>query len=419
MSVPRKIQFTRETIARLQPPERGQVDYSDARYPNLYLRVSSGGAKTWAFRARLDGRVRRKTLGSWPDLSPTEARERAEIERGRVRQGQNPFDAEKKRTGEPTLSELWALYLKIHAKVRKRTWVQDQRLYDRHLKPRWSAHRISSIGRRDVLEMHREIGADHPTQANRVLALLRKMLNFAIDELEWAKPNPCARIEPFEETKRTRWLTGDEMARFFAALAADSDEAARDAIQLLLLTGQRKMNVLSMRFSDVDLSAGVWKIPAERFKGRREHFVPLDARSLAVLERRREAVKGDYVFPGRRRATPHRTEIRNALDRVLAAAKLEDVTLHILRHTWATWALGSGQQLYHIQKALGHASSATTQRYAHLDLADVRRSMETTTAAMFTAVEEAAEKAKRRRPVPSLPAVDAPEVAEAAPRGAQ
>jgi integrase len=128
-------------------------------------------------------------------------------------------------------------------------------------------------------------------------------------------------------------------------------------------------------------------IPAEKAKGNKPIAIPLGKEAIAVLMRRQAATKGKpWVFPGRGKKG-HLAEPKSAWKRVCTAAGLQSVRLHDLRHTTASWMVAGGASLYTVGKALGHASTQSTQRYAHLDLSSIRNALGGATAAMMTAAK--------------------------------
>jgi integrase len=140
--------------------------------------------------------------------------------------------------------------------------------------------------------------------ANRLLALLRHMVNYAMRErgvklLE----NPALGVKPFKEEKRERWLAAEELPSFFQAVAEETNPDIRDYITVSLLTGARKSNVLSMRWGEIDLERAVWAILAAKFKTGKPLVIPLATQAVEILEARRLAY-GHTVLCFRAQARP-------------------------------------------------------------------------------------------------------------------
>jgi integrase len=182
--------------------------------------------------------------------------------------------------------------------------------------------------------------------------------------LGWRLDNPCKGIERNGERRRTRYLTGPEIARLSEALAELEDQSAANAIRLLLLTGARRGELLAARWDDFDLGAGEWCKPGATTKQATEHRVPLSAAACKLLADMREHSDSDFLFPARGGGT--RPHINEAWIRLRKAAKLPGVRLHDLRHTYASILASQGLSLPVIGALLGHTTPVTTHRYAHL-----------------------------------------------------
>jgi len=182
-------------------------------------------------------------------------------------------------------------------------------------------------------------------------------------------------------------LKGDELPRFFAALAAEEDELFRDFFSVTLYTGARRWNVLSMRWADVDLESATWVIPAADFKTRRPMHVVLSIEALEILKRRKQHAVTEWVFPSRGKKG-HLVEPKTAWERLRERSGLKDLRIHDLRRTLGSWQAAGGSSLPVIGKSLGHTQASTTQIYARLDLEDVRLSVAKATAAIKAASDK-------------------------------
>jgi integrase len=192
-----------------------------------------------------------------------QAQRRARELQGQIVMGIDPRTARRKAREEPTLSVLFQFWMDSHAKLHKRTWEADQRQYDTYLKP-WAGRRLSAIGKADVAALQLRIAETKGRYiANKVLALVRAMFNRAAD-IGFTGPNPTAGIKKFPEEKRDRFLHGDDLRAFFAALVADPNAELRDYFLVCLFVGARKSNVLAMRWDEIDFGTGLWRIPTTK-----------------------------------------------------------------------------------------------------------------------------------------------------------
>ncbi|HEY1852573.1 MAG TPA: Arm DNA-binding domain-containing protein, partial [Candidatus Binataceae bacterium] len=139
--------LTHAAVAALKPPIEGQIDYWDSRKPGFGVRVSMGGTKTWLLMYRQEGRKRRLTLGRFPAISVADARARATAALGDIVKGSDPASERARAKADPTFGELAELYLKHHARAKKkpRSVLEDQRTLDANLLPAWRDRKLPTI----------------------------------------------------------------------------------------------------------------------------------------------------------------------------------------------------------------------------------------------------------------------------------
>jgi integrase len=254
---------------------------------------------------------------------------------------------------------------------------EDKRLLEKVIQPViGAATPVREIDRASVTTL-REALSDHPAQANAALRRLSAVLSYA-QAIGWRDEgaNPCAMVEHFREQKRTRWLTGEELARLGKVLR---DEEARRArkdkadppawslsasllVELLLFTGCRPGEIMTLKWEDVDEDNGVLRLRDSKV-GPRE--VALSAPALDLLREAPQVDGNPWVIPGRRKAS-HMNNPQKPWAIIRQRAKLGEVHLHDLRHTHASWAVSGGVSLYVVSSLLGHKQAQTTQRYSHL-----------------------------------------------------
>ena len=377
-----RLRFSKRRIEALPTPAIGRAEYRDLATPGLVLRITSTGAKSFSLFRRVKGQPARVTLGSYPAMTVEQAQRRARELLGEIAKGGDPRSARRAARDEPTLAALFLHWMEAHARPRKSTWEADQRQYDTYLKP-WAGRRLSDIRKVDVASLHLRIAENKGRYiANKVLALLRAMYNRAAD-LGYAGGNPTNGIKKYPEEKRDRFLHGDELRLFFAALADEPNGTLRDYFLFSLLTGVRKGNAMAARWEQIDLSAGLWRIP--QTKSGQPVVVPLVGPVLQVLQTRLLAANGSpWVFSGRGK-TGHIVEPKSAWKRIITRAGLVDVRPHDLRRSLGSWMAMTGAGLPVVGKMLGHTQPTTTAIYARLSVDPVREAAEKATSAMLEA----------------------------------
>jgi integrase len=207
-----------------------------------------------------------------------------------------------------------------------------------------------------------------PYQSNRTLGVLSKMMNLAeIWGMRDRHTNPCELIERYPEHKRERFLSGKELQRLGTVLAKAEAEQTESryavaAFRLLLLTGCRLSEIQKLEWRHVDTESGELHLPDSKTGAKTVH---LGKSAFDVLRDLPRVAENPYVIVGKREAS-YLTDLQHPWRRMRAAAGLEGVRIHDLRHTFASGGLAVGEGLSMIGKLLGHTQIQTTARYAHL-----------------------------------------------------
>ncbi len=245
-------------------------------------------------RYRSAGRTRKHTIGAYPGIDLSNARELARRPSSRSPSGRDPGaeKAEARRSGEAALRAERDRFDRAaratSSGTPKRTpkadtWRESQRLLAKNVVPLWKARRLQDIAKRDIIELLDTIvDRGSPVAANRVLAVLRRMFGWFVERGVIAA-NPCAGVKaPTAEKSRDRVLTDDELRALWQACDGLS-EPFGSLVRLLMLTGQRRDEVGQMTWLEVDLDAKLWTIPKERAKNGQVHDVPLSDQAVTVL----------------------------------------------------------------------------------------------------------------------------------------
>lgn len=360
------------------------------------------------YRARgSTGAAKRVTIGHFPTMSVEDARKEAKRYLAQAALGIDEAEKRSTRRATPTMAELCDEYLREGCREKKASTIAtDKGRIERHIKPLLGKKRITDITKADI-EKFRNAVADGKTAvdektrkygraivtggkgtATRTLRLLGGIFTFAINQ-GYLETNPRSGVKGFEEKRNTRWLGNDELSRLGETLKlAETDglpwrqnegmkakhrakaDNAREvvcphavaAIRLLLLTGCRLREVLHLRWRDVDFERATLHL-ADSKTGAKDIY--LSAPALKVLAEIPRIEGCGYVIAGAEADKP-RSDLKRPWARITAHAELDGVRLHDLRHSYASVGAASGMGLLIVGKLLGHASAATTERYAHI-----------------------------------------------------
>ncbi|MDP2179994.1 site-specific integrase [Methylicorpusculum sp.] len=361
-----KCSFTLRWIDTVKLPDQGQTDYFDERTTGLGLRISSAGRKSWFVMYRHAGRLRRYTLGTFPALGLADAREKAKALLHEAALGNDPASEKQVKRGAVTFGQLAEQYIELHAKARKKSWKEDQRILDHDALPLWKNVKAHEIKRRDIIALLDKIVLRAPIQANRTLALVRKLFNWAISR-DLLEINPCAQVQmPAKENKKDRVLSEDEIVKFWITLSSASmSELSRLCLQFQLVTAQRKGEIVIAEWCEFDLNNGWWTIPSEKVKNKLSHRVPLSPSALSLLEKIK-LISGEsrWLFPSAKGDKPIRdTSIDHALHKNEALFQIPPFTPHDLRRTAASHMTSLGVSRLTVSKILNHSESGITAVY--------------------------------------------------------
>ena len=368
--------LTDATVRSIQAPSSGRLEISDPACRGLELRITSAGAKTFAFRFRdrHSKRVERITIGRYPDVMLRDARQRADELRRETAAGRNPA-IHKREAPARTFAALADRYLVEHARRFKRSADQDERNLRLHILPRWGRRDYAGIGRADVIALAEKLATvGKPILANRVQALVSSIFSFAVDAA-LLPANPCLRLRKRgQEKAKTRTLSDEEIRTLWnRAVEPPVSRAVGLALRLVLLTGCRPSEVAGMTTAELEISgagkAKSWTIPAARSKNGRAHYVPLPPLAGEQIAEALALANGDSaIFPSRAgKVAGHALAV--AMARIGAAIHADDwPTPHDLRRTCATRLAAAGVPAEDVRAVLNHARADVTGK--HYDLYD-------------------------------------------------
>ena len=296
----------------------------------------------------------------------------------------------------PTLEAFSKTYLESYARLHKkpRSVAEDLRNLELHILPALGAKRLADITAADIAQFHAGRGTC-PSNANRCLALLSHI--FSIGAKWGAIPagiNPCRGIKRFRERIRERFLSAEEvvsLGRAFAEVDVSAGESKEDwravnILRLLVYTGARLSEILTLQWSWIHWDEGYARLPDSKTGTK---TVPLPQPALDVLRKISDehGRSGKFVFPGTRSDT-HFTGIQKPWQRIRLRAGLRDVRIHDLRHCFASTAVAHGESLYLVGAVLGHRTTSTTQRYAHLAMQPILDSANRTSSRLAALMQQ-------------------------------
>ena len=361
--------LSKMVVERIKAADQDVVVW-DNTLPGFGVRVKPSGVRSYIiqYRNRNTSTSRRLTIGQHgPLLTLDQAKKQARAMLADAMRGEDPVEIRKTARRAPSIADLAVDYLERHAvpKKRPKSVRDDRAMLDNIILPKLGAKKVDAIGRRDVEAI--QVGMkDRPYQANRVLSLLSKMFNLAI-EWKWRPDNPAKGIERYQEQKRERWLSDEELRHLCAVLDEHPNTRAANAVRLQLLTGARLGEVLTSRKEDFDLHRGIWTKPSHQTKQKRTEHLPLSAQALILVTLIIETsdAGSPFLFPGNKPGQPLR-EIKKFWSVVLREAGIVNYRRHDNRHTYASHLVSSGLSLEIVGRLLGHTTATTTKRYAHL-----------------------------------------------------
>ena len=341
--------------------------YWDRDLPGFGLRVYATGRKTYVVQSRGPNGSKRVTIGKHGTITPDQARAQAAIVIDRIKRGEDPFPPAPE--PEPTVADLAKRFMDAHVTVncKPSSAVLYRRVLENHILPALGDMAVRDVDRTHVTALHYKLRAK-PVAANRTIDVLSKM--FTLSEawdLRPAGSNPCRSIRRYKEEKRERFLTPDEIRRLGRVLNDAEAQGgvwvhAVAAVRLLMLTGCRLDEVLSLRWDDVDRTAKELRIRDGKTGPRSVPLTPTVVDVLAAIPR---VPDNPWVIAGTKPGK-RLPRISKHWERLREQAGLQDVRIHDFRHSYASRALALGESLTMISRLLGHTKVSTTARYAHL-----------------------------------------------------
>jgi integrase len=346
-------------------PGKKKTTYWCTATTGFILEVRPSGA-TYALRFIDEHNVQRQhRIGSTKDVSHAQAEKMAKRLRSEVVLGGNPAAERQKKRSVPTYGELAAEHLDYARSLK--SYSSTEIALRVHILPRWAKVRLTDVTPQAVAKWLQEKDEEglKPATVDRIRMTFGRSWELGRRfKIPGAETNPVRGIPRAKyDNKRSRYLSADEMARLLTAAEASLNPRLRDIIALLGLTGARVTELLTAELRHVDLDRRVWFIPTTK-NGTARH-VPLSAAAVEIIEKLPTFKDCPYLIPNPETKKPF-VSIKRAWQTARRAARLNEVHLHDLRHSFASACVNSGISLLAVGKVLGHKDYKSTMRYAHL-----------------------------------------------------
>ncbi|MBM3531150.1 MAG: site-specific integrase [Alphaproteobacteria bacterium] len=373
-----RVQLTPTFVRTAACPEGAKkVDYFDLEQRGFMLEVRTSGGMTYYQRyTDARGRERQYKIGPADVLSLSAARRQGRTIAAQALVGADPQARRSELRAIPTLAELVRDRYLPHVKSYKRSWRTDETVLRVHILPELGPQCIDLIRAEAIaalVERMRQKGYATGT-TNRVVIVLRHAFNLA---RKWRVPgandNPTAGINLAPDVNRERFIDFDEAQRLVAAIESDENRVAARSIMLLLLTGGRRNEITHAKWEYVDWENRTLLVPLS--KSGKPRSIALNAAAMDLLRSIGRESDNPYIFPSPVTGRPS-PSLHFPWERIRKHARLPDLRLHDLRHSFASFLVNKGVSLYVVQGLLGHAHTRYTQRYAHLTADTLREAAE-------------------------------------------
>jgi integrase len=349
------------------PAGKNKVDYWDTIISGFVLECRASGGKTYALRyVDEHGTQRQHKIGGYHDITFDQARKKARTLKSEVTLGGNPAVAKTEKKAIPTLDELADEHLAF-AKTYQKDHASTEMILRRHVRPKWGKLRINQIETQEIakwLAEKRETGLA-PATVEKIRMTLNRSFELAAKwNIPGGQQNPVRAVQRVKyNNKKERFLTAEEVGRLLAATERSPNTQLKAIVQLLLLTGARKSELLRARWSDINLTQKAWHIPTT--KTGKPRYVPLSQAAIDVIGALPKWEKCSWLIPNPETREPFVT-VKRAWQTARDEAKVSDLRLHDLRHSAASFMINAGINLYAVGNILGHADYQSTMRYSHL-----------------------------------------------------
>ncbi len=366
------VTFTADKIGKLEAREDGKERIVRCGgFTELVIAISPQGKKSFAIYKSYNGKPWRKKVGDfYAGVDLEQVRKNAVEVLNQLNAGNDP----KKKRIEDTLTFLEVFNRwKLDAIARKkRTIAHVEHAMNKHLV---SLHnkKLAEITADDVTAITNKLATQKRpklVQANRQIELVSRMFNFARKRYGYRGDNPAAYIEKFPEQPSQKFMSEEQFRKFIETAKLETNAESRAILLLLAFSAVRVSCGVRACFSEFDMEAKLWRIPALKSKNGREMVLPLNNAAIQVIKERRTLVKGDYLFPSRATKKRDRHEwVNRAFNKVCEKCGIKNVVVHSIRKSFGAFAINTLKlPLYEVSKLLCHSSTRITEKsYSKLE----------------------------------------------------
>jgi integrase len=350
-----------------------QLDYYDTKVTGLSLRVTKAGTKTFSLWYRHAGKAKRFKLGRYPTITLAQARKLAEEASQKLSEGRDPA-AEKQRISDDYASTLFPAvvddFVASYARPRLKSWRQREAILTKYFVPQWSLLPIHQITKKNVNSVLKSIvSSGHKSAAAAAFAVVRKLFNWAVQQ-GYLEDSPCRGLSsPSKPQFSSRTLSDDELVDVLEGAVAMGYPFGPMVI-LLLLTGQRRNEVASLEWSEIDFERAEWSLPAAKTKTNAAHIVPLSEPAVKLLRSLPQISK--FVFPasGKDRPASGFSKWKRKLDGLCG---VNGWRLHDCRRTVATGMNKIGTPSHIVERVMNHKLGGVAGIYNKYEYVNEKR----------------------------------------------
>ncbi|UTJ49799.1 tyrosine-type recombinase/integrase (plasmid) [Atlantibacter subterranea] len=375
------------TDVALRKAKPSAKDYRLTDGGGLALLVRSNGARLWQYRFRHNGREQIHSLGAYPEITLAAAREEHRKARALVSAGVNPVANRREERREAKQRELVDKAGSFDAVVSAWRELTDpnlaplsirqrEREVQKYLLPAFKGRSVGSITRVELAALLKKVEARAPEVARNLRNYLTQIFDHAADHgLVDANPVPPRRILSKRASTHHRPLPFDQLHQFISDIqGCTAEPATKAAMLLVVMTACRKNEAAFAVWTEIDLDAALWTIPAHRMKARREHIIPLPRQAVKLLQELRSTAISEAVFPSRSRAGG--TMADRTLNALMERTGYAGISVHGFRSLFSTWANENGENPDVIERCLAHVhQNATRRAYNHAQHIAERRDL--------------------------------------------